>query len=192
MNRKVKLEEDIKVKTKTYTYMLPLLCRELNISSAVNLINIFVRHEDHPDKTNHLFCLFEWRSSKMHTALEEVLMNHKLCEFHEDVSSKHYMICFKVGDSFKKDYDLYIKGKYSKISEDSKKYILGFYRKDKDHVIGRILYKDPKYKKELEEYLNVKIDYDAELSSVLDINLETYKNSYVQEVMSPLPPLSRI
>lgn len=189
MNKTVKLEEGIKA-NKTYTYMLPLLCRELNVPNLLNIEGIFVKSEEYKEYNNHLFCLFRWSPNRVHTKFEDDLLKHPLCEFHKDVSSKHYLMCFKISENLQHNYDYFLKSQYSKITTEGKKHILEFFGLGKDHAVAMVLYKDSRLKKKYEETLGVKLDNDAELSSILDIDgKECYKNSYIIESQSPLPKL---
>lgn len=192
MNRNVKLVEDVKMKTKAYTYVLPLLCRELDLKKMLSLINVYIRHESYPELNNHIFCLYEWNSNRIHTSFEQELMNSPLCVKHEDVSSKHYMMCFKVNDNMQHNYDQFIKGKYSKMTQEYKNYLIDFFSLSKDHAVTMVLNKDRRLKQRYEEFLGTKLGDDAELSSVIDIERETFKPSFIKQSESPLPMLSRL
>jgi len=189
MNKKVKLSEDTKHKTKTYTYMLPLLCKELGINTMHNLVNVYLRHEKYPEMTNHLFCLYTWDSSKFHTTYEGMLTSSPMCKIHEDVSSKHYIIGFEINENMQRDYDLFLEGKYSHISHDSKLQIIKYFGLNGNHVVVKVLRRDKELRKSLEEVLKAKIESTAELSSIIDIDNETFRQEFINEVNSPLPPL---
>jgi hypothetical protein len=88
-------------------------------------------------------------------------------------------ITFEIPDSFIKDYYKFIKGKYSKFHDNSKKIILHF----ADNVklpeknlflktISAILYKREDYRKVMEKNLNMRFSEDTELSSIINQNLE--------------------
>lgn len=188
MNKTVKLVEGIEKANKSYSYLLPLLCKELNVPSLLNLVGIFLKHEDYPELDNHIFCLFRWSPNRIHTKFEEDLMKHPMCVFHKDVSSEHYLICFSVPTELQYSYSVFKRSKYSKISKESKEQILKFYNLGKDHAVAMVLNQDPRLKKKYEEALGTRLDDDAELSSVLDLDgIETYKSSYILESKSPLP-----
>jgi hypothetical protein len=171
--------------------MLPLLCKELEVPKMMNLINIYIKHEDHPELDNHLFCLFSWSANKIYTSFEDELIKHKLFEFHKDVSSQHFIVCFKVGKEMQDNYDSFKKGKYSQITQSGKEQIIKFYNIGKDHAVYMVMYKDPRLKKQLEKVLDTKISDLSELSSILDFDRETYSSSYIVEGQSPLPQLVR-
>lgn len=192
MNRNVKLEEGVKMKTKSYSYILPLLCRELEVKQMLNLVNVYIRHESYPELDNHIFCLFEWKANKIYTSFENYLMNHELCVKHEDISSKHYIICFKVNENMQYNYDKYIEGKYSKFTTEYKNFIINFFNLRKDHAVSMVINQDQRLRKKYEETLGVKLDNDSELSSIIDVDMETFKPSFINESKSPLPALSRL
>jgi nucleoside diphosphate kinase len=127
---------------------------------------------------------------KIYTKFEDDLMKHPLCVFHKDISSQHYLMCFNVNDNIKHDYESFVKSQYSKISMEGKRTIISFFKLAKDHAVTMVLYKDARLKKKYEEALGVRLDSEAELSSVLDLNgIETFKSSYIVESKSPLPKL---
>lgn len=88
---------------------------------------------------------------------------------------------FRIPERFNPDIEMFFNGKYSKMSETSKKRIVLFllsHFKKQYHVIEKIkgiLYKDPKLRKKLEEELRVRIPEDVELSSKVDENSEFLK-----------------
>jgi hypothetical protein len=183
-------EEKIKDYTKSKTYILPLLVNHIKIPFG-NVINTYIKHEDHPDKDRHLFCIFRWSSAKVDGDYEEMLMNHELCEFHVDISTEYYMMCFKIPDELAHNYNCFLKGKYSHISSNGKELITKYYGLTKDKAPYMVLYKDERLKNKMESELGVKLSSDSELSSIPDIDHETYKNSYIVMSKSPLKPMRK-
>lgn len=190
MKNTVKLEEGITSATRSRTYMLPLLVKELDIEVRPNMINCFLFHKDYPELKNHLFILFRFTADRLHLKKEEALINHKLCVFHKDLSKEHYMICFEIPESIKGEHQKLLDSKYSTLTKESQKQILGYWQLNDNHAVARVLRKDPLLKKSLEESLNVKIDSQSELSSILDLSKETYDPSWLVLSESPLPKMS--
>ena len=175
---------------KSKTYILPLLYKYVKLP-VHNIINSFLIHEDYPDNVNHIYIVFQWSPSITDTKLEDDMINNEYCEFHVDLNNKYYMICFRIPDEIIGEYDKFLRGKYSKLKDESKKAITSYYRLKDEHVVCKILRKDPSYKKELEDSLGVKIGYDNELSSIIDIDEETFKKSLIPVNKSPLKPMRK-
>ena len=88
--------------------------------------------------------------------------------------------CFKIPDVFKKDYDLFVEGRYSEFSQKAKDVILNFSNKFYPHSsqtiqnICKILNKDVSLQESLEKKLGVSSGSIFELSSKVDLVHETY------------------
>jgi hypothetical protein len=96
-----------------------------------------------------------------------------------DTIGNYHIYCLEVLDEFKKDYDLLLEGKFSKISDETKVHILKFNNKEykfnstATSDLFDVLYKTEKRKKWLESYIDCQLDNDAELASILDFKKET-------------------
>jgi hypothetical protein len=71
---------------------------------------------------------------------------------------------------------MFLEGKYSKFDPAFKTRILRFHNSGKESTLGHILYRTPARKKQLENalMLDFKLDENAELYSILNIEEETY------------------
>ena len=88
------------------------------------------------------------------------------------------MYIFDVPDEYQEDFLSYIKGMYSKLSEELKVKILDFHSMKKNHEIYGILYKSDKRRDKVEERLGLKLPENAELYHIIDEERETYKDKY--------------
>lgn len=191
MKSTVKLEEGITSATRSRTYILPLVANQLVVDFRPELVNAYVYHKEYPEYKEHLFILMKFSADIVHLKKEKKIIEHKDCVFHKDLSKEYYMLCIKVSENILDDYNKIISSKYSKISNLSKQKILRYWNLNHDHAVSRVLRKDPELKKQLEEALGSKIPEDNELSSVMDLNKETYDPSWLVLSESPLPKMSR-
>jgi len=170
-----KLEQSRKAKS----YIFPLIANIVKIPDH-KLVNVFVRHSKHPNLDEHIFCVFEWSSNEIDRNVEDRLMAHPLCELHEDINNRYYLIGFKIPEELTTDYYLFIHGKYSLMSVKSKEIITRYYKLSKDHPVSMVLNRDKRLKLKIEDHLNVKLRSDSELSSIIDIDYETFDPSLVE------------
>ena len=93
----------------------------------------------------------------------------------EDLSKRTVLYTFKIPDDHLENYTFFIDGKYSEFLEKYKVRILRFHNSGKSSTLGKILYKDPTRKEELEKLLelNIEIDKNAELYSIPNLEEET-------------------
>lgn len=130
-----------------------------------------------PDEPGVIALLYRFSGLKSYIDFENALQ--KLNNF---ISTKDYgpttLYVFKVPERWKDDYDKFIAGKYSQMSDAYKRRILDFHRVDKRNVYGQILYKDEDTAKERRDYIEDMIGqslYEGqELQSVPDLSIETY------------------
>lgn len=81
------------------------------------------------------------------------------------------MIVFKVPPHFEEDYSLFLKGRYSHLSQRLKDLVLG---KATSGEVYTILYRSADYRKYLEEYFEVTLPKDAEVIDAPNLELEIY------------------
>ena len=162
--------------TKSVTYILPML--GYSIKEFVNIVNCYIADEGKPQYTNHIFLLhkFDGRSNADYLSYEETLVEHEHFEELYDPDRSHVMFIFRVPEYFQREYDLFKMGKYSKFNDDYKKHILNFLGpKYKTSKTRQVLYKSKKLKKDMENRLGVNLTENMELSSVPNLEQETYK-----------------
>lgn len=169
---------------KSKTYLLPLLSEliDLDPSFIKYLKNTYMFNNAITDK-KCIALLYDF-SFKIpdFTLYEHRLINNALFIKSYDVGNQVLYI-FEFPKEYEQEYDYFYNGKYSKFGKDAKELILKFwysvYPNNKLVVnilldIKNILYKDEKLKKQLEKELDVKIENDQELGSIIEIDDETF------------------
>lgn len=162
---------------KSRSYILPLVLYDYQKYTKElldNLINTYIKYED----KNYVLIL----------EIKKDNLSDKFFEYYEylpnfvksfDYNENSKIILLTIPSDIKEDYDKFIEGKYSKISEESKAKIIKFtsihFPLDLHDTIGKVVYRDPELEKQWIEYLNiVEIPDNVELSSKIDIVKETF------------------
>ena len=154
--------EGIEQKTnKSCIFILPFLKQNyIYFDYPYSLYNVYVS-EDY----NYLYIKYKWTGCEDYLDLEEKLQLHeKYVEFF-DLNEEFVIFKFKIDDKYKKEIELILQGKYSKISESLKLQILSFHGIGKSSKLGKVLFRDEKYRKSLELELDVRIPNDIDLMS---------------------------
>jgi hypothetical protein len=173
--------EGRKLRNKSFTYILPMVSLYFDVIRE-NLLNTFLRFEDKPELTNHIFLLFKFSGRLPFIEYEDYLKNQELFEASFDPDEYNVLYAFKIPDSHKNIYKKFIKGKYSEFPQDYKVHIFKFHGiNDPSHRVAQVLFKHPDLREEWEDKLGMSISEDAEVSSPPDLDLETYqeKHKYV-------------
>ena len=172
----VKKELPIMVKNKTYTYITPILGKEaLNIKYLLR--NTFIGDEDYPNYDNHIFLLYKFSGDMTFYRLEKELQYSKYFVESYNPDSFTTMKVFEVPSEYQKEYNMFIKSKYSRFSEKYKKEILEFHSDDMSKVLSDILYKKEDAYKKLEEELDCYIPRELEASGKWNVDKEVYNSS---------------
>jgi hypothetical protein len=162
------------------TYIVPLLNQHIDIHKGL-LINTYLFDVNKPEYNipdiNGIFLLFKWSTNDIEYKYEKSLFDYGHFVEKYEVNEDYYMVFMKIPLDIAPDVKLILDGKYSKMHDVSKQTILKFWNQNINSKIYKILYKKDSYKKELEDMLNVKLDYDVELGSTLDFHKETF--SYI-------------
>lgn len=183
---KEKFTEHIKLNcgnNKSKTYILPMLLSSnfkfYSDFTPTQLRGIFIGDQAaEPAIENKILLLYKFKGTTNYFSLENKLITHPLFEYYYEPDKLHTMYVFKVPDNLEKDYKLFLDWKISSFSNDYKKQVLNFHRQDSNSLVYKILYKDKKYKKELEQNLQTKIDDNSELSSVPVWYIEYYQKEF--------------
>tara|TARA_R110000744_G_scaffold321025_1_gene427130 strand:- start:476 stop:766 length:291 start_codon:yes stop_codon:yes gene_type:complete len=88
------------------------------------------------------------------------------------------MFIFSVPKKHEDNYEKCVEGKYSEFNPEYKEQILTFHSSDISSSLGHILFKSKDRRLELEKELNIELNTDAELFSILNIELETFNPNY--------------
>lgn len=173
---------------KSFTYLLPLYCKYLKDENLELEEKLFVSFVDEcycysnvNDQLEKKFIIQLNRKNEDQELLRKYLQNIKKSSIFDRLknSGNHYFIYFNIPDEILKDYQNFIKGKFSKFKASNKIYILKFF---KDNVslefstkVNQIFSKSKQKKEELEKELEVVLPEDSELSSIPDTLSETLK-----------------
>tara|TARA_R110002020_G_scaffold165581_3_gene353103 strand:- start:26753 stop:27508 length:756 start_codon:yes stop_codon:yes gene_type:complete len=161
-------------RTKASLFILPMLSgNRKNYFYDTLLLNCFVGTEDHK---NVIALLYRFSGKKEFVDFEHYLKS--LDNFIEcvDTSNKTTLYIFNVPEKHKKEFNLFLAGKYSKFDSKYKLKILRFHGFTKDSTLGKILYKAASRRKQLETALGpeVTIEKSAELYSIPNMTQEIY------------------
>jgi len=175
---------------KSKTYLLPLLSTEIEFSIPMvkYLINTFLFVNKVANSSKYKLTLLYSPDFIIHNKfdiynarfLESNLHLFTTRRVYNSVIDIRAQYCFKIPDVFKKDYDLFVEGRYSEFSQKAKDVILNFSNKFYPHSsqtiqnICKILNKDVSLQESLEKKLGVSSGSIFELSSKVDLVHETY------------------
>lgn len=174
---------------KSKTYLLPLLSEliELDARFFNHLINTYIYDDSSTyKKGDHFYILhdFSFKNPEF-TAYERKITNNQYFVDLIDIDNKVLYI-FKFPEDYKKEYDYFKEGKYSKFGTDAKNIILNFFGKVYSGNLNavafllkvkQILFKDKKLKEQIEKDLKVILSTEAELTDIMDKDNETFKLS---------------
>lgn len=154
--------EGIECKTnKSCIFILPFLGENyIYFDYPYSLYNVYVS-EDY----EYLYVKYKWTGSEDYLDLEEKLQTHERYMEFFDLNEEFVVFKFKIDKKYEKDVRAVIQGRYSKISEDLKLQILSFHGIGKSSKLGKVLFRDEEYRRNLELELGVKIPNDIDLMS---------------------------
>lgn len=174
-------------RNKSTTYLFPLIndILEIKYSFYTKYVkNTYIYSDNYLDK-NYFYILIDYDFKLPEFKQEEDrLMNFDIFVDCVDIDEDSVLFIYEFPESYKKELELFKKGKYSKFENDAKLKILKFFHRllglstaglktltDIKHV----LYKNKILKEKLEKNLKVKLPKNAELGSLLNKNEETVK-----------------
>jgi len=161
-----KMKKTQQVFNKSYYYILPTLERSWKDLDLIN--NVYLFTED--TKELYEFYIVCFAEDPLLTALPEFISSNY------NTKTKEYVYRMRVPSKYEEDYLLFLLGKYSLFTEEYKKTIFKMLgRSYKQSNIYKVIQKDQKLKEELEKLVGQKLTEEAELSSIYDVNKETYK-----------------
>lgn len=170
---------------KSYSYLIPLVNEYCKIDSDFMLLldNVYTKHLDYPDE-NMIIISYEFIDNDLFlTYIETFRSNELFKEMYIDEENISIILYFPL--AFIPEYFLYMEGKFSQFSERAKtiilSYILDVHKLQDADRVRRVLYRDEELRRELEYKLDMKIDPHLELSSLPDMDNETFvivRNEY--------------
>jgi hypothetical protein len=159
------------IPTKTKHFLLPTL-GDFNDNFSVNslLINCYLS----PSKGS-LILLYRFIAGTQFNLLDKYLRNSEL--FKESINASYTTIAYEmlIPFHYSKDIEIFLKGKYSELSDRLKKRILAFHKLNYMGETAKILYKNSEYRKQLSIDLGVELVEGAELHSIPLLSTEIYK-----------------
>jgi hypothetical protein len=163
-------ELSIAKRTKSYTYLLPMLGPGKELFMMDKLVNVFVKTQNNDDC---IALLYRFSGDPLFLQLEQAFKQFSYFREVEDTDPYHVLFVFDVPKKYRKIYNQFINGKYSKFSQIYKLHILDFFNLDKHSQVCHILFQTKKRKKLLEQVLGSSLPEDSELYSIID-ERETY------------------
>lgn len=164
---------------KSYSYLVPLLNEFCPVDSDYVLLldNVYACHSTYPEEKT-LTIRYEFVNNN---PFLEYIDSFRKNELHLDtyLDEEHVAITVNFPRTYHREHTLYLKGRFSMFSTRAKdrilKYVLDIHKLKDAERVRRVLYRDPALRKELEQKLDVAIDPMMELSSIPDIQAETYQ-----------------
>lgn len=169
------IDKTIKV-NKSKSYLLPLLNEYVRIEYLHLLENTYI------NIAGHIECIAIMYKKSDENGFEEYC--HSMADnslFQNYIHTKEYHIfIFEFPNQFITEYKYFKLGRYSKFSQDAKKKIIKFFSSNYQYPelvqeMVHILYKNKARKEKLEQQLGIHLSNDAELTSVIDEDEETFK-----------------
>lgn len=182
------------IRNKSATYLLPFVTSSSSmvlqdyISKEIFPTNLFINtfmYYENDLENGFLYLVYK----RIHepvvyypTIENRLFINNPnfVCKIENDLHSIYKM---KVNNEL--HFTKFKNGGYSRFDKEDKKRILNFLglSNDGDSKIKGVLYKDEKVRKQLESDIGMKLDPDSELSSIPDIDSETYNlERFLQQV----------
>lgn len=177
------------IKNKTTQYILPILGRvSYNYSikkkfdrdalmdleqycKKTYLINAYLGGESIDRLDGYLYLKYRFSPHLIYQTLEENIVNvHPLFVKVIDLGDTFTYIKFRIPIEFSRDIDLFLQGRYTKLSVQLKRRIVDFYALNPKSNMFQILTGGDEYRQELTKELGFPID--GELDSIPDINNE--------------------
>ena len=169
-------EVSIAKRTKSFAYLLPMLGPHKELFMLDKLVNVFIATENNKDC---IALLYRFSSDPLFLQLEKAFKQFSYFREVEDIDPYHVLFVFNVPEKYRREYNKFIKGKYSKLLKMYKLHILEFFNLDTDSQVCHVLFKSAKRKKLLENILGCELPDDSELLSIGD-SKEVYNSKIYQ------------
>jgi len=177
---------------KSKIYLLPLFLNTLKINKEFisQIQNTYLLHNNHViDKCIGItFKHSILKNPKYITDIQNLILNDSFIQM--DQNSDEILYLFEFPEKYFPEYFKFVKGRYSQFSRRAKELILRFWTEtqivDKESIndlihIKQVLFKDEKLRLQLEETLDVKIDINAELGSIVNLDDEKFTSKEMKE-----------
>jgi len=172
INNRKQYTISIAKRTKSSMFIMPMLGghRELFFWNKL-FVNCFIATEKDEDC---IALLYRWSSDPLYVKFEKALSKFRTFKRRYDPNSNYVMFVFDIPKKHVRNYKKFIKGQYSRFSQNYKLDVLDFHDKDFNDDLGQILFKSEKRRLSMEHKLDVKLPKHSELLSIININEETY------------------
>lgn len=167
---------------KSKTYILPLLDDYVRIKFLDHILNTYLITDETKEPSIHILYDISVKNNPAFNSYFVLLHQSQYFISSKDID-EGVLISFKIPKEYIPDYNKFIKGAYSLISEKSKQKILHHLYKNYSYlynvvqVIEHVLYKDEELKHHWEETIGTTLSKNSELSSRVDLKEETYISS---------------
>jgi len=131
-----------------------------------------------PDEPECIALLYRFSGESIFTKFESALCSFRNFKRRIDPDPYHVLFVFDIPEEAKSSYVAFRDGRYSEIDDDWKLRILEFHGFDFDGHTGKILFRDPALRRELEEKLDVQLPGHAELHSKPNLESETFSAEF--------------
>jgi len=160
-------------RNKISTYILPMIAEKKSMLFWDSLLmNSFIGYDDERD----VICvLFRFSGDPLFLKFEKAVKQFSYYKDKVDVDSYHVMFVFDVPAEHKRSWNKLKKGKYSELSIKYKDRILDFHSMPRNSAIGQVLYKSPKRRQFLEDYLGADIEQNSELLTAIDFENDIFE-----------------
>lgn len=162
-------------KTRTYTYLAPLLNEIIKLEKS-RLINLYLGDENENHKRGKLFAWFKYCGTLSCVNYEKEIKEQATKFYNPDEYS--FMCVFEIPENKLHIYNCFIEGKFSKFPEEYKKKLLLYHKQDNKSKLSMILRKHPREAAEIEKKIGMKLPVGAEVISRPDWNDEIFKEEY--------------
>lgn len=179
MSMKLKIAQNVGI-NKSKSYILPLFSGYIDIRFIDFIINTYIfTAEDSSLKCLHILYDIKLKENPYYEEYVDELSTN-LCLKDMKVTSKGVLLSLLIPAEHYDDYNYFLVGKYSNYQDNSKKKVLYFLHStypefyDTIKKVEAILYKKIELRKSLEDRLGISLPKDSELSSVIDVEEETF------------------
>jgi hypothetical protein len=131
-----------------------------------------------PEEPECIALLYRFSGEPIFTKFESALCSFRNFKRRIDPDPYHVLFVFDIPEEAKSSYVAFRDGRYSEIDDDWKLRILEFHGFDFDGHTGKILFRDPRLRQDLEERLDVQLPENAELHSKPKLELETFSPAF--------------
>lgn len=172
-------------KNYSYTYLIPLLASRVFLNRDILrcIKNTYMFSNIHVG----IMCLVivcNFDSLPNFSEIEERMISSSHYIESKDLDNGDTVYVYKFPEEYKGEYDAFMKGKYSTMKLEAKKRILSFWAEFYGNVpsfvtgpllkMKHVLFKDKKYRLQLERELNVTLTDTVELGQQIDFGKEMY------------------